>query len=141
MVAASSFAWFVSPFVFEPETFDARTGAVRAAHWPGRERPLQVWREAAFPEEDLLPHVARHLNPPAGTPPTARLWEVDGDALQSPRGLGAGGGVEWALRWKNREVPFRLEGAELALFRVGVGLLTVQARPLPGQVDNWLDFL
>jgi len=140
-VGASSFARFVYPFVFEPETLDARTDAVRAARWPGRERPLQVWREAAFPEEDLLLHVARYLNPPAGTPPTARLWEVDDDALQSPRGLGAGGGVEWALRWKDRGVPFRLEGAELALFKVGVGLLTVQARPLPGQVDDWLDFL
>jgi hypothetical protein len=140
-VAASSFVRFVYPFVFEPEAFDAHTVAIYAACWPGRERPLQVWQEAAFPEEDLLSHVARYLNPPAGTPPTARLWEMHGDALQSPRGLGAGGGVEWTLRWKGQEVPFRLEDVELALFRVGVGFLTVQARPLSDRVDDWLDFL
>jgi hypothetical protein len=140
-VAPSSFARFVYPFIFDPTTSDVRARAADGARWPGRERPLQVWREAAFPEEDLLPHVARYLNPPAGTPPTARLWEVNDDALQSPRGLGAGESVQWALRWRDREIPFRLEGAELALFGVGVGLLTVQARPLPGQLADWLDYL
>jgi hypothetical protein len=57
--------------------------------------------------------------------PMARLWEMDDSASQSPRGLGTGSGVQWVLRWQDREAPFRLEGAEIALFRVRVGFLTV----------------
>ena len=134
-----SFVHFVYPFLFKSEEFDARVAAVDSAQWSERERPLEIWQETPFPEEDFLSYVALYLNPPTGTAPTARLWAMDSNALQSPLGLGSS--VEWALRARNRSIPFRLEGVELALFRIGVGFLTVRARPLSDQLSDWLDFL
>ena len=138
-VAACSFAQFVYPFLFEPDDLNARAGVVERAVWPGRERPLDVWARGSFPEDDLLLHIVRYLNPPPGTRPTAHLWEMDGNALRSPQGLGAS--AEWVLRARRDRIRFQLHTVSLALFHVGVGFVTVQAQPVSDEVDEWLDFL
>jgi hypothetical protein len=147
-VIEPSFLYFVYPFLFEAETFEARVQRIEGAQWPGRERPLPVWKNDPFPEDDLLSHVARYLNPQGGTPPTARLWQLDGNTLQSPNGLG--GGADWRLLYPQGDLPFRfptrraslhLEPVQLALFRMGVGFLTVGASPTTLEGEDWLDFL
>ena len=140
-----SFVHFVYPFLLEAEEFETRAEAIGRARWSSGGKELTVWEPQRFPEEDLLPHVARYLNPPAGIPATARLWKLQG-ALQDVYGLARR--VDWGLHLPRREVPFRWGevggrdfAAQLALFRVGVGFLTVRARPTGGEVADWLDFL
>jgi hypothetical protein len=65
-VAASSSAWFIYPFVLEPEEFDVRTGAIRAACWPGRDglatigmARSDVLRGRPAPACRLVPQYAR----------------------------------------------------------------------------------
>ncbi len=138
----ASFARFVYPFLFDAGTFDARVDATESARWRGRE--FAMWSQESFPEFDLLPHAARYLNPPPNTPPTARLWELEHDALHSPAGLGAQ--ADWKLilpkkRKEIREIPFCFNTVQLTLFRVGVGFLTVRAWPEVAEHTGWLDFI
>jgi hypothetical protein len=136
----ASFARFVYPFLFDAQTFDDRMEVTRSAHWEGRNRQFEVWRQESFPEFDLLPHAARYLNPPPDTSPTARLWELGHDALHSPAGLGAQS--DWKLILpKGVEIPFCFGTVHLTLFRVGVGFLTVHAKPETAEVADWLNFL
>lgn len=99
----ASFARFVYPFLFDAGTFDARVGATEGTRWQGRDREFAMWSQESFPEFDLLPHVARYLNPPRGTPPSARLWELANEPFQSPGGLGARAG--WKLMLPNVKKP------------------------------------
>jgi hypothetical protein len=136
----ASFARFVYPFLFDAETFDDRMEATRRAHWEGRNRRFEVWRQEPFDEFDLLPQARNYLN--RGTPPTATLWELGHDALDSPAGLGAR--ADWKLtllRGGGKEIPFYLRAFHLMLFSIGVGFLTVHARPKSAEADDWLDFL
>jgi hypothetical protein len=141
--AAASFTLFVYPFLFEQATFTKRAEAVDRADWRGRKRCLPVWTALSFPEEDVLAHVARYLNPPSETPPTARLWGVHPDALQSPSGLGAS--ATWSLTLppragRERILPFHLESLRFALFGTGVGFVTIKAKPTTTVIEDWLDF-
>ena len=116
---AASCTLFVYPLLFAPTTFQRRAEAVDRAEWLGRTRPLPVWAGLPFPEEDVLAHVARYLNPPPDTSPTARLWGVHQDALQSPSGLGAS--AAWRLTLPpragvERALLFHLDSLRLALF-------------------------
>ena len=136
-----SFVRFVYPFLFEPQTFLGRAAVAARAEWPRPDDPaLAVWERERFPEDDLLRHVALYLNPPDDTPPTARLWELTHDALDSASG-GLGGRAGWRLTYPRGEVPFNLVSAQLALFRVGVGFLTVGTCPQTAALDDWLDFV
>jgi hypothetical protein len=140
----ASFVHFVYPFLFAAETFAARAQAVERAQWQRGERSLAVWQTDRFPEDELLAHVARYLNPPEDTPATARLWDIGHDALRSPRGLGAGAenpSADWALTSPKGDMHFRLGAVQLVLFRIGVGFLTVHARPLSQELGDWLDFV
>jgi hypothetical protein len=85
--AEISLVQFVYPFLFEAKTLERRKEAVSKAQWKGRDSSLPVWQKGRFPREDLLAHVERYLNPPEDTTPTALLWTMDNNALQSPSGL------------------------------------------------------
>jgi len=68
------------------------------------------------------------------------LWRMKNDAFQSPNCFGAQ--AEWAMVvGGRREVAFQFESIHMALFRIGVGFLTVEASPKCGAVEDWLDFL
>jgi hypothetical protein len=139
-VAECSFAEFVYPFLFEAGEFESLVRAAGEARWPGREgKSFTIWQVAQFPEEDLLAHVRDYLNPPEGKVPTARIWAMDNNTLQSPSGLGAQ--AEWELVRKAMALPFKIKGVQLALFRVGVGFVAVEANPQSEAVEDWLDFL
>ena len=135
----ASFVNFVYPFLFNPEEFLVRTEAFENAQWIGRERPLRIWKQQHFPEDDLLPHVARYLNPSDHTPPTARLWKIEDYTLTSRSGLG--GKEEWELVIPQGLVHFRINDVQLTMFRIGVGFLTVQVEPKEDKVSNWLDLI
>ncbi len=135
----ASFARFVYPFLFDARTFDNRMEAARSAHWEGRNRQFEVWSQESFDEFDLLPQVRDYLN--RGTPPTARLWELRHDALDSPAGLGARADWTLMLLRQGKEIPFYLGAVHLMLFSVGVGFLTVSTKPESAEVANWFDFL
>ncbi|MFA0743063.1 MAG: hypothetical protein DFNUSKGM_003196, partial [Candidatus Fervidibacter sacchari] len=130
---------FVYPFLFDGQTLEQRREAVEKAQWRGRQGSLVVWRKGHFPRDDLLAHVERYLNPPENTAPTALIWTMDNNALQSPSGLG--GSADWFLTLPRKEIPFQLTDVQLSLFRVGVGFLTVSAKPKSQEVADWLDFL
>lgn len=154
---------FVYPFLFDERGFEARCRAADEAAWSGGEGAqgrLKVWRPEEFCVDDMLSYVADFLNPPGNgagegvAPATARLWEIDGNALQSSNGLG--GKAAWELATPRGSIPFRLKNIRLALFREGVGFITVIAAPRSGQqansgeaaasdaevaVDAWLDFI
>jgi hypothetical protein len=125
--------------VFEAGELKERLSAIEKACWKSQERELVIWKNARFAEEDLLPQVAKFLNPPQGAPTTARMWHLDGNALSSPRGLG--GSAQWNLVSPQGEVPFKLESAQLVLFRTGTGFLTIQAGPCREDVSSWFDFI
>ena len=137
----TSFGRFVYPFLFEGDAFGEHADRIEGARWEGRERALDIWSPQAFPNEDLLAHVAEYLNPDgkSSQPPTARLWNLHHDALISPAGLGAG--ARWSLSFGRGEVPFSIRSCQLALFAVGVGFLTVHTRLSTSQVTDWLDFI
>lgn len=145
----SSFIHFVYPFLFEAGIFEHRAAVIQSAQWQGREQMLPRWEKQGFPKDDLLAHVERYLNPPEGTPPTAYLWQMHHDPLHSPHCLGAD--AEWKLVLPKKEIPFqwgdvrlnglRLNGVRLALFRIGVGLLSFAATVKSNRVADWLDFL
>ena len=130
---------FVYPFLFDGQTLEQRREAVEKAQWRGRQGSLVVWRKGHFPRDDLLAHVERYLNPPENTAPTALLWTMDNNALQSPSGLG--GSADWFLTLPQKEIPFQLTDVQLSLFRVGVGFLTFSAKPKSQEIADWLDFL
>ena len=85
IVSKESFARFVYPFLFDSRDFEQRARNVEAATYKPQ-KPM--WRTQQFPEEELLPHVARYLNPPEVTDATAHLWRLQPDALESPEGVG-----------------------------------------------------
>lgn len=137
----ASFTRFVYPFSFQADQFALRVASVEAARWRSEKGEFTVWSPQPFGEDDLLPHVARYLNAPEGTPSTAQLWKLAGDALRSRSGLGSRVGP-WLLTSRGRlGIPFEVTGVHLALFRVGVGFLTIEARPATSDIQVWLDFL
>lgn len=139
----SSFAYFVYPFLFETQKFEARVKAIESAQLAGRKQSINLWEKQNFCEDDLLAHVANYLNSTGSNPATARLWKLN-EALRDAFGLRA----NWYLESPQGKTPFVFgkEGqgtvaVQLAMFRVGVGFLTVQAKPNTGFLTDWLDFL
>ena len=137
--AEISLVQFVYPFLFDARTLERRKEAIEKAQWRGRQSSLVVWRKGRFPREDLLAHVERYLNPQENTTPTALLWTMHNNTLQSPSGLG--GSADWFLTLPRKEIPCQLTNVQLSLFRVGVGFLTFSAKPKSQEIADWLDFL
>src|ERR1700686_1748390 len=50
-------------------------------------------------------------------------------------------GATWTLVTRHSDIPFVLHEVSLALFRHGVGFLTIAARPTTPSPDAWFDFL
>lgn len=147
----ASFVHFVFPFVFDAGSFADRVAAVEAAQVGGRSGPQAVWEKQPYAESYLLPHVARYLNPPDDQiAPTARVWKLSG-AIRDV--YGTAGRADWRLRIRSekaavRELPFRIGedgrrefAVQLALFRVGTGLLTLRVRLDSDRIGDWLDLL
>ena len=136
-IAECSFLHFVYPFTFRPEMFEARVQAIYANK--------KVWTEDKFPVGETLSHVADYLRPADDKPHPARLWklsEQNHNELRLTRDLAGNLAVD------KREIPFTFGGAQknspvvqLALFSVGVGFLTVAARPESREIPDWLAFL
>lgn len=137
--AALSFVNLVYPFAFAPPTFPRRIESLAAARWQAEGRELSVWEAQHFASEDLLRQVAEYVNPPEGALTTARLWRLEPNTLRSHRGLG--GSAEWSLVLPGKSVPFQLVSVQLALFHLGLGLVTLQVKPVSDAMDDWHDFL
>ena len=136
-VANCSFLHFVYPFTFRPDTFEARARAIDAN--------AGVWLPGKFPVQEMLFHVADYLKPAEGKPRAARLWKL---SEQNHNPLRLTRDLKGTLAANKQEIPFTFGGAqnnspvvELALFSVGVGFLTVAARPTEGDAAAWLAFL
>lgn len=141
----ASFILFVYPFLFAAEDFEARAQSAGRAVIGRNEREGRqpLWRAKRFPEDDLLEHVRRYLNPPEGVPATALLWEMEPNAVRLwLRGFTGGKQACWQLQFGRRKpIPFQLRAVQLALFRLGVGFLILEAQPGSEALDDWLDFL
>jgi hypothetical protein len=134
--------YFVYPFLFEASTFNQREQAIEDASCrrSSSDQPLTIWQQQSFPDDDLLPHVARFLNPPdIMTLPSALTWQVEGNTFQSPAGLGFK--AEWFLVYPHGEIRFLPETVQLALFYLGVGFLIIRVNLPTEQAEDWLDFL
>jgi hypothetical protein len=159
-VADCSFVHFVYPFLFDAAEFDDRVKQLGETPCKSGTRAnvdlpmwIPLWKERGFPRDDMLAYVAGFLNPKdSNQAATARFWKLN-DKLDEAFGLA--NCADWQLykKEKNKEkvIPFRfgevgsssdsLFAVQLALFRVGVGFLTVRARPKSDEVDEWLDFI
>ena len=158
-VADCSFVHFVYPFLFDTESFAARVKQLDAAMCKSetranRDLPMwqPLWKEKGFPRDDMLASVADFLNPKDSDKATARVWKLN-DSLDEAFGLAER--AAWELlkpgRQKGRVIPFHLGesggskssrfAVQLALFRVGVGFLTVRATPDSEDLDEWLTFI
>jgi hypothetical protein len=101
----------------------------------------QIWTAWDDPANDLMPHVARFLKPEYSKP-TGRFWQLGNDIAQKLQT----NKIEWRmLRGKTATpISFTLGGdfvLQLALFRHGVGFLTVSAKPASTDLGDWLAFL
>ena len=141
---AASFVRLVHPFLFDSASFLERCRAVEGATWSGDRGAFTVW-EANPPEQPewhLLPHVARYVASDGGDTEAgagARFWRLQSAALESRAGLL--NSATWTAIWHRGEERFRLEGVELLLFGVGVGVLTLCTRPRSAHPDLWHDFI
>jgi hypothetical protein len=147
---SQSFSLFVYPFVFVSDIFPEIVKKVGEAQFKtDPDKALTVWQPASFPKEDLLLHVSRYLNPTTeNILPTAKIWNITNNALSSP--LGLGGRADWKIHAKQTdengqsrdiEIPFRIKNLQLALFRTGIGFLTIEAAPKSDNLADWLNFL
>lgn len=140
-VRPESFIRLVYPFILDGATLDVCEAAIdRREFKPGR----KLWRRSEFPVSELLPHVADYLNPPPGTQPTACLWQVEAEALQSPDALGMKKAAsEWQLVVDGGKKTIRIgfEDIQLALFRAGVGFLTLRVGLSTDHLHEWQDVL
>lgn len=149
-----SFACFIYPFLFElprksgpgatsggpdADPFRLFADRVAGAEMDGK----KIWVDWPTPVHDLMPHVARFLDPVKTRQPTGRFLQLGNDVsqkLQSDK-------ITWQLRCGKSmaAIPFELGGAgfvmHLALFRHKVGFLTVSARPLSDSLEDWQSFL
>jgi hypothetical protein len=138
-VLPQSFLYLTYPFLYDGEEFESLKPSVDGATWSSEKKNLVLWKEEAFGEEDLLPYVQRYLNPPPGVPATACIWIMNGDALQSPDGLGTK--ASWSLHTPKHDIRFDILGVELLLFRAGVGFLSFRVRCFNDSEEDWIDFL
>lgn len=151
-VDSPSVILFTYPFLFENRYFDTVRSdtdyvdrvdlaqRIDDQRW-GKTAENPVWRRLVFRRHELLRHVGDFLNPPPGSAATARAWELDGNALQSPRFLGSGSGSRWVMHCRDRTIPFRIERIQLVLFCTGVGLMVLQIRPDTCEESDWLDLI
>lgn len=158
IIQKSSFAVFVYPFIFETGKFDERVQITDNAeyqdlrHKQTEQKPLvqitdnavyqktenhvKFWEAQAFSEDDILSAVADYLNIKDNSRTTARLWKLS-DSLRDTFGFRA----DWNLNTSSGKIPFGFgrdgsSSIQLALFRVGVGFLTVQAQPKRENTDR-----
>ncbi|MGA2587190.1 MAG: hypothetical protein ABSF88_09220 [Candidatus Aminicenantales bacterium] len=142
----ASFVRFVYPFVFDPTRFENLVELTNRAYWGDENNPHYIWGHLNFPEEDLLPHVARFLN--GGNrkdsdcqEATAHLWMIQDPALKSIN-WGMGAQAEWEVHLSKDEIiKIEWTSVELVLFRLGTGFLTIEVRPHSDDPDIWLDFI
>lgn len=135
-----SFVRFVYPFVFKEET---PLGEI------ARRMQEQGWQESSFPEGDLLPHVRDYLNATHDGEATAYLLRLPPETLveKARRLISLQGGSEadaealWTMHFDKRAIPFRLSEAQFVVFRGGVAMLTLEARPESTTLADWLDFI
>ena len=138
-VRPESFVRLVYPFLFDGESFAARQEQVNAAAYDGTRR---LWEAADFPATEVLPHVAAYLNPSADVEPTACLWQVSADALQSLQGIGAAHNIQWRLTTPQKQhIPLVIENVQLTMFRIGVGLLSIRLSFSTEELADWFDGL
>jgi len=141
VVKASSFTNFVYPFTFNPAHFDVRALEIDGIKWNSPKRDILVWARADFFKEDLLPHINRYLNAESGNPSTAYLWNMNDDALSSASGLSSGKNSRWIMERTKGDIAFSVEWIQIALFRTGVGFLTIRAIPESDDLNVWFDFI
>ncbi|HXD29813.1 MAG TPA: hypothetical protein VN643_01770 [Pyrinomonadaceae bacterium] len=138
-VSKNSFINFLYPFRFESSSYAELIQTTDSLRATTKQGDLPLWSRETFAEEDLLPHVARYLNNQDDSSPTARLWQMNPNALNSPFFFGAN--ADWDLHTSHGELRFVIENLELVLFRAGVGFLIIRARPVSESLSNWQDFI
>ncbi len=125
----TSFVRFVYPFALSREC--ALGNLVEALRDSG-------WKDERFPEGDLLPHVRDYLNSSErDNDATAYLLTYCSEQLlqhYSGRLLVDNGASA-------QGIPFTIREAQLALFRGGIAMLTLEARVDSDCLADWLDFI
>ncbi|MCS6971907.1 MAG: hypothetical protein NZL89_02695 [Leptospiraceae bacterium] len=134
-IAAQSFVRLVYPFGFDSRNFSGLRAAVAAAEWsPGK----HLWEPLHLPQEDLLPHISRHME--SSSNPLACAWRATSQALQKNAVFASQQG-NWRLATPQREISFLIHDIQLCLFSVGTGFLVFELAPHSEQIVDWLDFL
>lgn len=139
-----SFATFLYPFRFDPDSFEDTIQGVIA----DQVRNQPVWIPHVFQNEDLLPHVANFLNAPkSGVSAAAQRtlvasWDMARGVLELREMLAVKG--EWTLKGQGSEsdLPIRLTEINLTIFRLGVGFFRFRVEPVGCRsLETWQEFL
>jgi hypothetical protein len=140
-----SFLYFIYPFSFEVRSFEERINCIENHQFPGQK--FKTWKPQKLGTDDWLVHVADYLNPnkESQQTPTAQFWELN-NALDSTLGFQD---VEWQLITPQGPIQFGFgekpgqgrRSAQLALFKVGVGFLSLRVQPLSPDSKDWFNFL
>lgn len=139
----SSFCSFVYPFAFESKKFESLSASIDRSVHQKKDQAVPVWESVRFDEDDLLPVAVSYLNPSADNYPCARLWRFN-NALRDVFGFRA----DWTMKFPKGEIGFSFgtdgQGSfavQLAMFKIGVGFLTLYANPKSDSVSDWLNFI
>jgi hypothetical protein len=140
-----SFLYFIYPFSFDVSSFESRIKWIEAHQFPNRN--FKTWLPQKLVTDDWLVHVADYLNPAKESQrtPTAQFWEMN-NALDSTLGFQD---AQWQLLTPQGPIKFGFgeklgEGkrtVQLALFKVGVGFLSLRVQPLSPDSKDWFNFL
>ena len=133
----TSSASFILPFTFARDTFATRVQSVTSASWPLGRDP--VWIEQDVPRGELLLYVAKYVNSPDRDAAFAMLWRMNANALRWLVGVDVR--ARWHLVTRVLDIPFEFMRIDLLLFRAGLGLLVIEARPMSADAASWIDFL
>lgn len=138
--ASASFARFVYPMLFDASLFEQLTSNIKAYRWKATKQPQPLWEQNSFPEDHLLAYVASYLNAPQNEKPTALLWRLNPEVLNSPYGIGAR--CRWQLEFSGGStIPFTFTAFDFSLFRSGTGFLSMEVSLPTNDTSQWLDFL
>ena len=134
----ASFILWVYPFVFRPETYEARVARLFAPD------SRFATNKPAIYDDTLLPHVSRFLTrDPADIGSVSLFLAKPGKSAEMLLFGEASQQLSWHLIAAGKSaMPFRFAGAvQLALFEGGTGFCAVSAFPTGDAAGDWSDFL
>jgi len=140
IVTRPSFIRFSYPLRFDGSEFLERAAKIEQLRHSTDDGPVVVWKPLNPELRRTFGHFGEHINPKTrDDQTTALIWELAEKPTSPEHGIWSD--HDWALQVKGRTVTqVKIQGAELFLFRTGIGFITLIARPSwDTPLDDWLN--